>query len=115
MLMWGSDDLGRGDLFCYPDLLIELDLREDSVILLLLLSVKVLGSCDCSIDKDWSNGPWVGCVCDGCFDVWKFYFFPFKSDDWDDIGDDVGAADFDFSIAALLLEYSLSSVWHLMV
>ena len=46
------DDLGGGDLFSFHDLLIVLDLREDSVILLLLLSVKSLGSCDCSLDKD---------------------------------------------------------------
>ena len=107
--------LGKGDLFSFPDLLVELDLREDSVILLLLLSVKALGSCDCSLDKDWSSEPWVECVCDGCFDIWKFDFFPFNSNDWDDIGDDIGATDFDFSIAALLLEFSHSSVSHLMV
>ena len=97
--MWGCDGLERGDLFCFPDLLVELDLRDNSVILLLLLSVKALGSCDCSLDKDWSSEPWVGCA---CFDVWKFDFFRFKYDDCDDIDDDIGAIDFHFSNAALL-------------
>ena len=70
MWMWGCDGLGRGDLFSFPDLLVELDLVEDSVICLYLLA-----SWDWSLDKDWSSGTWVECPCDGCFDVLKYHFF----------------------------------------
>ena len=106
MWMWGWDGVGRGELFLFPDLSAELDLSEDSLILLLFLSVKALGSCDCLLDKHRSSGQWVGCTYDDCFDFWKLDFFLFKSDNWDDIDDDIGATEFDFFIAALLFEFS---------
>lgn len=75
MWMWGCEGLVRGYLYSFPDLF---DLREESKILLLLLSVKALANHDCSLDKDWSSELRVVFACDCCFDVWKFDFFPFK-------------------------------------